>query len=342
MHSQKLRKKEFRRNTQLESYLEKVNSVLWVSEERELKKFGKPKLPLVLIMGVPRSGTTVFFQWLAASGLFSYPSNFISRFFRAPFIGAQIQRLLADPELAFRNELRLDLGENSPNFSSELGKTEGFLSPNEFWYFWRRFFDYSEIQRIDKSEFRGKKMGILIRELAAFESVMKRPLLMKGMMFNWNIPELYSALPNVFFIFVERNPVSNARSILQARKKYFGDEKKWYSFKPPEFDALSLLSPVNQVVGQVRYTHEAIRAGLREIPESRSFSVSYESFCAHPRKVYQAIKKRLGEIGFETCKTYSGVSKFTVNPEPTTRLTQRIRKAFDFFENSDRREPGGD
>ena len=38
---------------------------------------------VVLVVGGPRSGSTVMMQWLASSGVFAYPSNLLSRFYRA-------------------------------------------------------------------------------------------------------------------------------------------------------------------------------------------------------------------------------------------------------------------
>src|SRR4030095_4024262 len=82
-------------------------------------------------------------QWLANTGVVSYPTNILSRFFGAPVIGAQIQCLLTKPPYNFRNEL-LDFNSAIP-FESEVGKTRGALSPNEFWYFWRRFLPFGEL-----------------------------------------------------------------------------------------------------------------------------------------------------------------------------------------------------
>ena len=45
-------------------------------------------------MGNPRSGTTLFIQWLGISGYLAYPTNLLSRFYGVPCIGAKIQLML--------------------------------------------------------------------------------------------------------------------------------------------------------------------------------------------------------------------------------------------------------
>ena len=100
------RTKEFSRNILLESLLKDVNDVLWNSEKQYISECsGEMEKPLIILMGPIRSGTTLFVQWLANSGLVSYPTNLLSRFYRAPIIGAKIQLLLTDPQYNFRDEL---------------------------------------------------------------------------------------------------------------------------------------------------------------------------------------------------------------------------------------------
>ena len=133
----KIRVAEFRRNEELEALLQTINSNLWLAEKELLSREYSAKFPVILVMGPLRSGTTLFMQWLANTGVVSYPTNLLSRFFGAPILGAQIQLLLTDPRFNFRDELGEFL--QKVDFSSENGKTKGVMAPNEFWYFWRRF-----------------------------------------------------------------------------------------------------------------------------------------------------------------------------------------------------------
>ena len=127
------RQAEFQRNENLERLLKEINSILEAAEDTILIHYRMPKYPVIFVVGAPRCGSTLVMQWLARTGKFAYPSNLLSRFYGAPYIGAKIQKLITDPEYDFNNEL-FDF-DNEISFESNLGKTKGALEPNEFWYF---------------------------------------------------------------------------------------------------------------------------------------------------------------------------------------------------------------
>lgn len=129
MNSDSTRTKKFSRNTALEMLLQDINTRLALVEQQEMTQHAGKRMrhPVIFVMGPLRSGTTLFMQWLAQSGLFAYPTNLLSRFYGAPIIGAKIQQLLTDPRFNFRNELG-DLTSSS-DFCSANGKTKGSLSP---------------------------------------------------------------------------------------------------------------------------------------------------------------------------------------------------------------------
>ncbi|WP_304918545.1 sulfotransferase [Methylophaga sp.] len=262
--------------------------------------------PLIMVMGPLRSGTTLFTQWLANTGLVAYPTNLLSRFYQAPILGAKIQLLLTDPRFNFRDEL----GEfiQQAEYQSENGKTKGVLAPNEFWYFWRRFL--SEPQRdvwTDDELTKSMDSKTLRAELIGMMNVFQKPFAAKGMLFNYNIPFLNSLFEKVIFIQIKRDPVSNVASVLEARKRQLGNEADWYSFEIPEYHQLKEMDPVTQACGQVHYINKAVDKGLDKVDMNRKLTVQYEDFCAHPELFFKALTEKL-EI---EKADYNGPSKFT-------------------------------
>ena len=99
------RQPEHRRNPRLEALLDEISGLLGPVESEVAARYHMPAYPVVLVMGLPRCGSTLTMQWLAASGRFGYPSNLLSRFYAAPYVGARIQQLLTDPQFSFGDEL---------------------------------------------------------------------------------------------------------------------------------------------------------------------------------------------------------------------------------------------
>jgi hypothetical protein len=307
------RSPNFRRNTNLETLLSEINDLLAGAERQALQSYSKPQKPVVLIVGAPRSGTTLLLQWLAQSGYFAYPSNLISRFFRAPYIGARIQQMMFDPKYAFRNEMTPLAGITDSLFRSELGKTEGPLAPNEFWYFWRRFFQFNDRDYLTEKELQKIDMPTFLRELAAVEDVWQKPLAMKGMIINLHIPFIADHFGRVLFIHLRRHPFYNIQSLIQTRKKYFGDTNCWYSFKPPQFPDLKNKPAAHQVAGQIYYLNRLVEEGFSALDKKQVLQVDYESFCSKPEKWWRKIMKKMSALGEKSDSPYHGPQQFKVN-----------------------------
>jgi len=300
---------EFKRNVQLEILLDTLNKTLWCVEEQFLETSSAhgPDYPIVFVMGPLRSGTTLFMQWLAQTGLVAYPTNLLSRFYGVPVAGAHIQLLLTDPRFNFRNEI-LDFN-SAIEFTSENGKTKGALAPNEFWYFWRRFLPFQELDWLpDKKLFSVVDKATLVGELSSLTRVFGKPFALKSMILNYNIPFLNAIFEKALFIQIKREPVANVESILEARKRQFGSEKEWYSFKIPEYPELKDLNPVKQCAGQLLYINKAVTEGMTKVEEDRKQVVQYEDFCKNPHKVFDILIEKLKICDGHV--TYGGPEKF--------------------------------
>lgn len=306
--------------------LKDINSNLWLSEKTLFEQQAGMQHPVILVMGPMRSGTTLFTQWLANTGLVAYPTNLLSRFYQAPIIGAKIQLLLTDPRFNFRGEL----GEftQQAEYKSENGKTQGVLAPNEFWYFWRRFL--SDPQRdvwTDDELHESMDTQTMLAELTGIMDVFRKPFAAKGMLFNYNIPFLDSVFAKVLFIQIKRDPVTNVASVLEARRRQLGSEAAWYSFKIPEYDQLKDHDPVTQVAGQVYYINKAVTSGLESVAASRKMVVQYEHFCERPEAVYMEVVEKLGSERLP----YQGEHNFRLSRERNSGLVKAVEQALARF-----------
>lgn len=286
----------------MSTQLQRLNSALSgaVSQQN-----ASPQLPIIFVIGAPRSGTTLMLQWLTSLGCFAYASNLASRFYSNPYVGGLAHRaLLEEPE---SRVLKTEL---TANFQSVLGKTTGPHAPNEFWHFWRECFHIhgNDVSAINKDLLVENKL--FEKGLAGLEEAFERPLALKGLILNWHLAELASLLPSSHFIFVSRNTADNAYSLYQAREKFFSTASEWYSFQYPGYAALKNLEPEEQVVRQVQDNNAAISDGLRHLATERVTTISYEAFCDDPSNLYARIREVLGPLGSVLSVEYHGPECF--------------------------------
>lgn len=271
---------KFKKSRSLEETLKRLEALLSPIELSSRPQVSEVFKPVIYIMGCARSGTTLLYQCLAATGHFAFPTNFLSRFYYAPWIGSLVQKALI--EFDYNNEIFE--GASEDNYQSELGKTKGPLAPHEFWYYWRQFFPMEGAQKLNPSPFIEAQGKQFIDGLKSIAAINDKPLLLKGMYLNWNIKFLNDLHSPSYFVYIERDPVDNAISLLNTRKRFFGSEEKWYSFFPPGYEKVLRLSPSHQVLWQVKSTNKAIVEQLDAMKDAGGYtcSVAYEKLCEEP------------------------------------------------------------
>ena len=312
------RTEEFKRNEQLELYLKNLNSLLDQIEEPETDA---PDFPLVFIVGVPRCGSTLLLQILAKNN-FAYPSNIIARFYNKPYIGALVQKVLAEED----RDKQIDINKKI-SFNSKLGRTYGGLNVSEFWYYWRRFFDFGEIQKLSEEKLWQTETDKFKNGLYQLIKIYQKPLALKAMILNWHLDYLSDIIKNSIFVYIKRDLKYIAQSLLQAREKFFGGYQNWFSYKPPEYKWLKELEPEKQVAGQAFFTQEAIENGLQKIDSQRVLDINYENLCQNPKGIYSLISKKVSQkIHYSGPQTFTISNKIKIDQKKFKKLDQYIRE----------------
>ena len=290
----------------IEYILELLKGELEPIQVKINKNFSVPKQAVALIIGSPRSGTTLILQYLAASGFFSYPTNLLTRFSFSPYIGAQVQ------ELMFNEKFGMDIQQNL--FTSNLGKSTGSSGVNEFYHFWRRFISNDYPQYISKTDFNKIRFDKLFQELASIEYVFGKPFICKGIMLQYNISDIKEDIENMFFIRIKRKAEFVMQSIFLARQEHYNNIKIWWSVKPKEYNELRNLDIYHQIAGQVYFTENALSKGLNSIEQEKHVLVSYEDFCNSPHKTRDLIFEKYN-IKIATSQNNKNLPKNFVNSD---------------------------
>lgn len=322
---------KFRKNEKLNALLAELKEMLAPLQREKEQQAIENNWPVAFIVGAPRSGTTLLLQWLASTGCFAYPSNLLTRFAYAPYLGALIQKMLFDPDYDFHGELA-DI-QSSLNFESNLGKSSGALATSEFQHFFRNYMpnfdpEYLEEDSVGKVDFEGMKRG-----LALLEQAFEKPFVTKALMLQYNIPHLAAKLDNTVFLYIRRKPVYNMQSVLLAREKYYSDRKIWWSVKPKAFEWLKTMDVYHQIAGQVYYTNQAIENALSDLPDHKKLMVDYESLCAHPETYYTKMVEIYRQAGYSLSPEYKGPSQFdnTNSPGVPASDLQKLKDAYRYF-----------
>jgi len=280
----KKRTKGFKKDFQVEELLQLLDNNLSSVEEKLIEEHKSTAYPPIFIFGCARSGTTVLHQYLIQNIKCIYPSNFISRFYYAPYVGGLYYKLFT--ELDERDELLGNFEEEKQDFfSSDLGKTSGIHSPNEFWYFWRKHFPINKKGTIDKKNIDKLEANIFLKSIFGLQNLFDGPFITKGMIANNCIEFLENLFSKAIFIVIRRDLFANAKSLYKARLDYFNDPEEWYSFYPRDKKNYVELGPEEQVVRQVLDTNQEIEESLNRCESSRAIKISYTEFCRSPQNV---------------------------------------------------------
>ena len=226
----------FKKNDNLESLLNNLNGLLEPVEKEILKDFKDSDYPSLFLLGCPRAGSTLFMQWAVSLETFSYPFNFLSRFYKAPSVGALIYQMVTAPQYQYHDEFK-DVN-SSLDFESSVGKTKGFKAPHEFWYFWRQFHSFPNPGVSEESFEKAFDFAGFKRELNSIKNIFDKPFLLKAKIINPYLKSFGKKLDDVIYLHLYRDPIATAKSILNAREKWFGNKENWFSWKPREYEDL--------------------------------------------------------------------------------------------------------
>src|SRR5205085_4688044 len=106
-----------------------------------------------------------------------------------------------------------------------------------------------------------------------------KPLVFKTNFAAQFLPAFARAFAMPLFINVCRDPWPVALSILEARRRYYGDTSTWWSTHPPDYPALHARSGAEQIAGQVAGLRRAYAAQIARVPAELVVDLAYDELC---------------------------------------------------------------
>lgn len=277
----KQRKESYRKPPEDERFLETFNEEL-LELERSLYSKQEPEFPFLFVIGLPRSGTTLLSQLIAHCLDVGFVNNLAARFWKAPVTGIRFARSVLGV-----TPIR--------GFESHYGATDKLRDIHEFGYFWREWLLKDSFENIknahlieDRIDWKG-----LRTTLANIQAEFNRPMILKNIFGSYHIPKLNQLLKKVHWIYIERDPLDTAVSILQARQQYYDDPNTWWSYVPPDYEKIISLDYRRQIAGQIHYLKAYYRHQMEESGKDWFTVVSYADLCQNPESILDNITSKI-------------------------------------------------
>lgn len=240
-----------------------VDAILASRERRNSDVIASREQPLILIVGPPRSGTTLMYQVLAYCLDVTFPNNLSSMFPRAPTTVSGLA-----------NKRRSD-------FTSYYGQTARMSGANDGFHIWNRWL--GDDRYIARTELSAEEKADMRQFFSAWTTKYGKPFLNKNNRNVQCIKLLADCLPNAFFVAVNRDPVCVARSLIHARQLVHGDKSTGWGLQCQEVHSdAKPLGYVHDVCDQVRRNLRELNAQIGQIDSSRVINIPYEAFCTDP------------------------------------------------------------
>jgi LPS sulfotransferase NodH len=314
-HEPEQRTPRYAKDQSQEALLARLNALLagwqWPGPEDEARG---AELPIVYIVGVPRSGTTLVSQLVARGLEVGYVDQVVARFWLRPAVGVALSRSILGSRAA--ESIRLE---------SDYGSGLGPAGPHEFGYFWRHWLPYDsalnhhlDAQALSRVDRAGLRRVLRAELLAAFG----RPVAFKNVACGFQARFLTEIHPSSLFVHVTRRTEDTTRSILRARVERHGRLDAWWSLKPSSYPFPDLgRDPVRDVVRQVLDSREEFQAEMAAAGV-QSLELAYEDVCARPDSALDEIAARI--VGLGCPVTARSLGSVALRPSAGPRLSQEI------------------
>lgn len=268
-----------------EELLELLNAALAPVEESTYLDLGE-EYPTLHVIGVPRSGTTLLHQLVAAGLEVGYVNNLTAAFWLAPVLGLRLARKLGADQL--------DL-----SFDSAFGRTRGVGEPHEFGYFWNHHLRYPALSALPEGHEQTIDWARLRAVLVNMAHWNGGPMAFKPMLLTWHLERMLREMPSTCYVWIKRDLHETALSLLEMRKSLYGSYEAWASLRPNGPEWLADEPPWRQVAGQVVALERTIQDASAALGSENVLCIDYEELCAKPGGVLRKIRRLLGGKGFE-------------------------------------------
>lgn len=239
-------------------------------ERREYSRASESERPILIVVGPPRSGTTLVAQYLINAFNVAYINNLTSLFPGSPIT---VNRVL-------KHVVPLRAGD----YDAFYGKSRGLAGANDGLYIWDRWLGSDRHQIPTRLE--DGASDNMLRFFGAMDGLYQLPVVTKVNGLNTCAHLVTEVLQNARFLCMQRDPLHLAQSLYFARRDITGNMRSAYGVQHPNSDPED---PIEDVCQQVLFHERNARQQQELLGESRFSVVSYEDFCRKPRSLVDCL-----------------------------------------------------
>lgn len=234
----------------------------------------KRNSPVIIILSLPRSGSTLTYQAIAHRFKVYFLSNLSHLLYKLPYIGFLLTR-------------NRSYNYNS-DFRSSNGFVKGLFGPAEGLHFWRYWFGCTLSQSDMSNNFlSSSKTNGLVKYFSSISSS-NRPILTAYLGHIFCFDRLKVTFPNAIFVRVNRDPVDVINSILKQTPE---GESGLFSLRPAGFKPSVYKDKLSKVAAQVYF----LRKELYKIDDTNIFEIEYDKLCDEPNLVMNKLREYCAE-----------------------------------------------
>ncbi len=264
-------------------YLFKLNAYLYLLEQLILRRNYHSDKPQIFILGLPRSGTTIVYQYIVHRLEVAYFTNGVGKYPLSPCLATFFQTKR--------------YGKYQSDFKSHYGKVNGPVAPREAGGFWGRFFGIEKYIRFQ--DVSTKDIHTLQNTIACVQDIFgNKTFVNKNVKHMLRIDALSKIFPNSYFLIVDRNLNDIAISNIRGKYKILKNPKDWWSVKPQNYEELKNLPIVEQVAYQLISLKEQMESDFSRIPKHRIIRVAYDEFCKNPESLIEMLTSLFEKSNF--------------------------------------------
>jgi hypothetical protein len=275
-----------------------------------------PRRPPLFVLGAPRAGTTALFLTLVNGLRLGFFPNLAKRHPRAPVSYALLGALG---------------GGYRPTFANRFGALEAPMAPSDGWHIFTRWLPN---EACDEGAAEGAEtLRTLVR---AFELLHGAPFCVRNNVNSLRIAPLRRLFPEAVFVASRRDWRETALSLAEATRAHGTPPDAWWSAGPPDVDPGAFDDPLEKAVYQVLGVEALMLRDLAAVPDGHQRLVAYDTLCARPDAVVEAVRGLYAHLGVRVETREPGLATRGVRRSgrrvaldaPTRRRLECAREAF--------------